>query len=103
MEYSSELLNKALNISLEWGENWLAPIQQRLKEKETRLTDTQLNEIDELCRQQVTRFAWKQFEAEADGEQTVSEAKATIMNAFPWISPDNLAQLSSQGQYYARK
>lgn len=103
LHYPPALLNRALFLSLEWGEHWLTSIQGRLKEREAFLTDDQLNELDHLCRQQVQSFAWRQFEGATDDEQAIETAKQKIQTAFPWINSDNLDHLSSQGQYYARK
>jgi hypothetical protein len=53
MDYSPELLNKALALSLEWGEHWLDLIEKRLKKKKASMTERQLTVIDHLCRLKV--------------------------------------------------
>ena len=43
------LLNDGLELAMDWGENWLAPIQDRLHQRHPQLNPQQLDELNEAC------------------------------------------------------
>jgi hypothetical protein len=46
----SKILNCGLHLAMEWGENWLRPIQQRLAKRFPQLTQSELYHYDSECR-----------------------------------------------------
>ncbi len=46
-----QILNVGLDLALEWGMNWLQPIQERLAARFPPLTPAQLDSYDQLCRE----------------------------------------------------
>ena len=42
-------LNVGLNIAMEWGEDWLQPIQERLRAQFPKLDVATLDECNEIC------------------------------------------------------
>ncbi|MBA2379103.1 MAG: hypothetical protein H0V76_05965 [Blastocatellia bacterium] len=49
-EYPADLLNYALELATEWGENFHKPINERLTTKFPGLSDTQITEITDIVR-----------------------------------------------------
>ena len=99
------LRNEGLGLAMDWGEDWLAPIQERLRERHPRLTRAELDELDATC-----RAAMKL------GHETVhalvrAHGKDLALPSFaerfavqvPWASAENVERLFNQGLYYAWK
>ena len=100
-----EVFNVGLNLAMEWGEDWLQPIQRRLHQRFASLTDAELDEANAIC-QEAMRFGHSTvYElAEHSGKDTKYEQFVPIMTArFQWVNTDNLSRLFSQGMYYAWK
>lgn len=65
------LLNEGLAMGMEFGTNWLQPIQKRLAKKHPQLSQAELDEYDRVCREAMN-FGHTQLGAcwrEADAEQ----------------------------------
>ena len=45
------LLNNGLELAMDWGEDWLAPIQDRLLQRHRSLRRDELDELDTACRE----------------------------------------------------
>ena len=48
---SIEILNVGLDFSMEFGKNWLQPINQRLKNKFLELSSDELEECNNICKE----------------------------------------------------
>jgi hypothetical protein len=99
-----ETLNLCLSLAMEWGDDWLKPIQSRLKAIRPDLSPAQRRECNSIAqsamkigRKLVLDYLKPDFESDFDGW---SEA---LLDEFPWVSSDNLSRCFSQGAYYARK
>lgn len=48
----NDIFNIAMDLSLEWGENWLAPVDKRLQKIEPNISHDKAKEIDVfiMCR-----------------------------------------------------
>lgn len=109
---TDEILNVGLSLALEWGENWLRPIQERLARLYPNLRSDQLDECNSTC-QSVMKLSNKLIlssttlqlsMAKGEGLQTgQKEWEMAILKSYPWINKENLGQLFSQGMYYAMK
>lgn len=96
------ILNRALSISLEWGKEWLNPIQNRLMHVVPRLSGNDIEKISEY----ITRVRDDVFKIYSDNydpkSQTFnSDVLKEVTEKYPWINKNNLSRLDSQGQYYA--
>ena len=99
------LRNEGLGLAMDWGEDWLAPIQQRLRERHPGLSRTELDELDATCRAAMklghemvhagVRQQGKNLALPAFAERFVAEV--------PWASVENVERLFNQGLYYAWK
>jgi hypothetical protein len=95
-----ELLNLALELSLEWGESWRLPIQSRLLERRPQMDPSLADQLDAFARD---ARVWAHEIIASSGPTAEEHARRTILDALPWIDESTFAHLWSQGQYYARK
>lgn len=107
MALNHDLLNAGLTLAMEFGENWLEPIQSRLAERFPELNARERNECDKVCRAAM-RFGHQQVAAALRVDVSGGDAARAVFNdgvlaRFPWIDDANLGHLWSQGCYYAWK
>ena len=104
--------NSGLKLALRWGDEWMQPIQERLKQKFPNLTSSELDEHDLLCTQARNHGQNYIFDtlrkATDDGIQLSEKAfkkqfKDFVKNTYPWVNNSNLNSIFSQGMYYAWK
>jgi hypothetical protein len=96
----TQVLKTAMDMALEWGENFHKPIQQRLRTLYPALSQAEADTFDSLCRE-IRDYAFTQIERAYVNEITGAEATANITARYPLLHADTLARLWSQGQYYA--
>lgn len=101
------ILNEGLALALEWGKDWLMPIQDRLGALHPELARGDLDRYERACRAAMT-FGHKQVPScwrEAGREQSAAFAlwRAAMLASYPWVSDQNLGGTFSQGMYYAWK
>lgn len=100
-------LNLGLGLAMEFGDEWLRPIQQRLARQLPDLEQSQLDACDRTCREVMKLGHERAVECVGDGKRSQEEAfrlfAATISASYPWVSDANLSRLFSQGCYYAYK
>lgn len=100
-----EILNAGLRLAMDWGDQWLRPIQQRLSEIYTHLSDESLNQCNTEC-QATMKFGNElimQIAKLNDGDIDRVVWRERIRTRATWINEDNLSSLYSQGMYYAYK
>ena len=108
MDFSKEILNVALNMSMEFGENWLKPIHERLHKKYPEISSEDLEKINLICKE-VNKFANDYvYESGLVINQEISFVdfnifKDDILLKYSWISKNNLNRLYNQSCYYAMK
>ena len=105
---NTTILNEGLSLAMEWGEQWLCPIQERLATAHPELSREELDRYDELCRaamhhaHALVAKCWRS--ADTRDEQLVFARFAELLGkTYPWISPENVSRAWSQGMYYAWK
>ena len=107
-------LNVGLRIAMEWGEDWLQPIQERVGTRFPKLDEATLDECNEIC--QAGMRTGNELAVECmrgiglsdklsreKGHEIQSRFSSEMRAQFPWIDDDNLGRLYSQGCYYAMK
>ncbi len=100
-----QLLNEGLALAMDWGDNWLSPINARLGKVYPHLGATRLDELNARC-QGAMRLAYEAVHASlhAGAPGLTLEGLATLVRApYPWVNDENLARLLRQGVYYAAK
>lgn len=107
-----KILNKGLEFALEFGPNWLQPIQSRLSAKFQELKSDELNKYDSICRSAMKQghdYIYKTLEKATDENRKIKEKemaeelKSFLQKDYPWIDSGNLKRILSQGFYYAWK
>ena len=108
MNFSEEILNVALDMSMEFGENWLKPINERIHKKYPDISSKDLEKLNSLCKN-VNQFANNYVYKSGlviNGEikfVDFNQFKIDILLKYDWMSENNLNRLYSQSCYYARK
>jgi hypothetical protein len=104
-ESREALLNEGLDLAMEWGKNWLKPIQERLAVRHPELSQDELNEINAIC-QSTMKFGHDYVYnlALKTGKDTKkSDLELAMQSRYPWVNAKNISHLFSQGMYYAWK
>ena len=104
-ESREALLNEGLDLAMEWGKNWLKPIQERLAVHHPELSQDELNEINAIC-QSTMKFGHDYVYnlALKTGKDTKkSDLELAMQSRYPWVNAKNISHLFSQGMYYAWK
>ncbi len=100
-----EARNDGLALAMDWGEQWLSPIQERLRQHHRSLGTSELDRINDEC-QGAMRLGHEAVHAFIrDGEPALLvESLDPILRAkYPWVSDANMQRLFQQGLYYATK
>lgn len=101
-EYSIELLNFALELVTEWGENFGKPIDERIRVKYPELTDDEIAELTVIARRVESRI-YSLGESELAGEISESDIVPTVRKEFEWLDGQNAGRLKNIAMYYARR
>jgi hypothetical protein len=93
---------------MDWGEDWLQPIQDRLAEQVPQLSKQERDDYDRVCRSAMrlgnSKIACVMPLVIADkSEEAFTEWQGAVSAKYAWISRENLGRLFSQSVYYARK
>ncbi len=99
------MLNIALDLALEWGEDWLEPVQSRLTKHYPQLSAEELDIYNDTV-QKVMRFGWEAIEGldfMNASKAAFEQFKGKVLQTYPWITEKNLSHMFSQSCYYALK
>lgn len=100
--FSAELLNYALKLTTEWGENYGKPIDERILRLFPELSDDEIASLTKLSRDAeyyIYDLATQELDAKIREDQIVPLAR----EKFTWLDRDNAARLAGIGMFYARK
>jgi hypothetical protein len=102
-----EIQNAGLSFAMEWRSNWLKSISERLRKKFPYLTEQQLAEYDNYCRDcmsyahSIVPKCWAETNKDQSKAYQLFEEK--MRSRYAWITNSNLSHAFSQGCYYAWK
>lgn len=99
------LLNDGLALAMDWGDRWLAPIQERLRAQHPWLVAAELDELDAAC-QAAMRYGHETAYrlAAENGQQVDADTFMRSVRArFAWIDDANAERLLRQSLYYLWK
>ncbi len=100
---STEIFQKAMDLSMEGGEYWLKPINDRIRAIYPSLTEAEAEELSRKCKE-IQNYCWNDLcWKEGDGLITQAEIVEAMRARYPELSEANLKRLISQGYYNARK
>jgi hypothetical protein len=101
-----KILNTGLDLAMEFGEQWLQPIQTRLAAKFPSLSGANLDAYDSACREAM-RFGHQQvvltIRKSKDRRAHYARFRTAVLAKYPWMTEKNLGRLFSQGCYYSMK
>ena len=105
-QYTEEsILNEALHLAMDWGKDWLQPIQSRLGKAYPKLSQSELDSYNAIA-QESMRFGNSQVYsmAEKEGSGVSQELFSAVFRAkYSWANDKNISRCFSQGMYYAWK
>ena len=98
------LLNEGLTLAMDWGEDWLSPIDNRLRERHPYLRADELANINDEC-QHVMRWGHELVHVRLQDAKGVDadDFARRVSERHPWIDQENMARLLTQSTYYAAK
>ena len=107
----NEILNIGLDFAMEFGKNWMAPIQERLGKKIPSLSEQELNRYNSQCKAMLDdaiKILFKMLE-NIDSKKPKNKSELWIQfgevvaSKYGWVNKQNLEHLFSQAMYYAWK
>ncbi|MEQ1605871.1 MAG: hypothetical protein ABL999_13490 [Pyrinomonadaceae bacterium] len=101
-DHESELLNKALELATEWGENFRKPIHDRLRVFYPELDNPEIDRLTTLARE-AESYIYRLGERELAGEICEGEMPHLALEKYPWLNKYNVNRLSGIAMYYARR
>ena len=102
MNLDSEILNIAVDLSLEWGEWFLKPVNNRLRERYPQLGEEEAESYNRLCKE-IREYAFAQIEMAYTKQIPNVTAIQNIRVRYPLLNQDSINRLNNQGTYYAWK
>lgn len=105
-----EILNDGLAMAMEFGENWLQPINGRLEDKFGFLSAQEIESYSNICRDarnESKGFILNSLAKVFDNGETIkdsdfkTEFENHILQKFDWVNKSNINGAYSQGMYYA--
>jgi hypothetical protein len=99
------VLNDGLRLAMEFGQDWLKPIQLRLSQLHPELTPAELDRLNETCRSAMSYGHKVTYEQSVSlgAAVSVKTVAPVVHEKFAWVNEENMAHLFSQGMYYAYK
>ena len=101
-DYESELLNKALELVTEWGENFNKPIHDRIRVFHPELDDQEIDRLTTIARE-AESYIYALGERELAGEIREPDMAHLALEKHPWLNKHNVNRLSGIAMYYARR
>jgi hypothetical protein len=99
---SDEILNDALELTTEWGENFRKPIYERLKKKYPEISAELAEKTQKYC-QKAESFMYALGEKELNGEISESDMIFLAQRQYPWVKAKHWYRLKNIAMFYARK
>lgn len=106
-DFDAKVLNHSLALALEWGENWLIPIQKRVKVHYPALNSKQADFLNTTCNsvmKDINAFIYQILSQKQTSQNILFKKVTAYTNTlYPWINEENFSSLFNQGCYYACK
>ncbi len=100
--FSDELLNYALKLTTEWGENFGKPIKERVLRLFPDLSDQEIAALTEISRE-AEYYIYDLAAQELDGKINEHDIIPLAKEQFTWLDRENSSRLANIGMFYARK
>lgn len=102
LEFPIDMMNLALALATEWGENFRKPIDERMRLKYPELTTDEIARLKKLA-DEAESYICHLAERELAGEIGEYYIVPMAKERFPWIADDQLRRIKNIGMYWARK
>ncbi len=100
--FSDALLNDAMELSIEWGENYRKPIYERLHKKYPQITAEEAEKIQKHCRE-AESYIYAMGEKELNGDISEADIVPLAQRKYPWVNARHWYRLKNIAMFYARK
>jgi hypothetical protein len=99
------LLNDGLALAMNWGDQWLAPIQERLQAQHPWLAAAELDDLDAACQAAMRLGHETAYRLAAENAQQVDPDAfiRSVRARFAWVDDANAERLLRQSVYYLWK
>ena len=101
-EFPVEMMNHALALATEWGENFRKPINERMRLKYPNLSDDQIDRLKDLADEAETCIL-SLADDELAGKFGESDIVPMAREKHPWVDEQQLYRIKNYGMYWARK
>lgn len=101
-EFPAEMMNHALELTTEWGENFRKPIDERMLRKYPELSSDDIARLKKVA-DEAESFILTLAERELAGEVNESDIIPMAQEKFPWVNENQLYRIKNIGMYWARK
>lgn len=101
-EFTVEMMNHALALATEWGENFRKPINERMRLKYPDLTDEEIDRLKNIA-DEAESCILSLADDELAGKITESDIVPMAQAKHPWVDEQQLNRIQNIGLYWARK
>lgn len=99
---SDDVLNNAMEMTIEWGENFRKPIYERLHKKYPEINAELAEKLQKYCRE-AESYIYALGEKELNGEISESDIVPFAQRKYPWVKVQLWFRLKNIAMFYARK
>lgn len=100
--YTPRMMNAALELATEWGENFRKPIDSRMLERFPELSTDDISWLYENARK-AESFIYGLGERELNGQISENDIVRLARCEFAWLAAANADRLKGIAMFYARK
>lgn len=97
---ANEIINYALSLATEWGDNFQKSILSRMLEKYPELSKQTIEMLESYVKQ-IEADIYELAQQFIDGKLNESEIITKSIIKYPWLSSANASRLAGIGKYYA--
>ena len=101
-EFPVEMMNHALELTTEWGENFRKPIDDRMRSRYPELTSEEIVRLKALA-DEAESYILNLAEREMNGEINELDIVPMAKQKYPWVYKGQLSRIINIGMYWARK
>lgn len=101
-EFPVEMMNHALALATEWGENFRQPINDRIRLTYPDLTDDEINRLKRTV-DEAESCILSLADDELAGKISESDIVPMAREKHPWVDEQQLYRIKNIGMYWARK
>ncbi|MDI1241088.1 MAG: hypothetical protein PSX80_04120 [bacterium] len=101
-EFPLEMMNHALALATEWGENFRQPINDRMRFKYPELADNEIARLKKIA-DEAEACVLSLADEELAGKISESDIVPMAREKHPWVDEQELYRIKNYGMYWARK